>query len=165
VEPYKKLTSACAVGLALLCTTATGQQLPKSGTIIVHTGFKTSGEVVEVAQKHPQGHGSSVGVSYNEQAGGPLDGGPVACFWTFFVIDSGAKSKGYCAFGDPDGDRIFVDWSGAASQDGSDEGVAELAGGTGKYAGIQGNGEWKCKVVGPNGQENCTQRFNYRFPQ
>jgi len=159
-----KVTLACALGWVALCTAVAAEQLPKSGTISVHTGFKTSGEVMEVAEKRPQGHGSSIGVSFNDQGSGPLHGGPVACFWTFFTTDSGAKNKGYCAFGDSDGDRMFVDWSGTGSADGS-QGVLELAGGTGKYAGIQGNGEWKCKDVGPNGQENCMQRFNYRLAQ
>ena len=110
-----------------------------------------------------QGHGSVVGTSFNDKGSGPLHAGPATCFYTFFATESGTKNKGYCAFGDPDGDRIFTDWHG--TQSGADsEGVNQIAGGTGKYAGIQGSGPWKCKDTGPNGQLFCTQRFDYRLP-
>ena len=118
---------------------------------------------MEVAAKQMQGHGGVVGTSFNDKGSGPLHAGPATCFYTFFATESGTKNKGYCAFGDPDGDRIFTDWHG--TQSGADsEGVNQIAGGTGKYAGIQGSGPWKCKDTGPNGQPFCTQRFDYRLP-
>jgi hypothetical protein len=153
-----------AVGLASLCTVAVAQDLPKSGTIKFHTGFKVTGESMDVAAKRTQGHGSSLGVTFNDQGSGPLHGGPASCFWTFFVNDDSVRNKGYCAFGDPDGDRVFVDWSGTASADGP-HGVLQVVGGTGKYTGIRGSGEWSCKDVGPNGQQNCAQRFEYQIAQ
>ena len=39
------------------------------------------------------------------------------------------------------------------------QGMNEIVGGTGKYAGIQGNGPWKCKSARANGELNCSQRF------
>ena len=150
---------------ALLCAVAGAQQLPKSGSISIHTGFKVSGEAMEVAAKRPQGHGTAGGVSFNDNGSGPLHRGPATCFYTFFANEGGgAKNKGYCAFGDADGDRIFTDWTGTISADGQGNGVNEIAGGTGKYTGIQGSGPWKCRDVGPNGQHDCTQRFDYRLP-
>lgn len=149
--------------LAILFSAAGAQQLPKSGTIAVHTGWKSSGEALEVAEKRMQGHGSVIGITFNDKGSGPLHGGPATCFYVFFANDSGTKNKGYCAFGDSDGDRIFTDWHGTQSAEGG-QGVNEIVGGTGKYAGIQGNGPWKCKDAGANGQLNCTQRFEYRLP-
>lgn len=148
---------------ATFCTASGAQQLAKSGSISIHTGWKVTGEALEVADKRMQGHGSAVGTSFNDKGSGPLHVGPATCFYTFFAAEGGVKNKGFCAFGDADGDRIFTDWHGANAGEGT-EGVNMIVGGTGKYAGIQGNGTWKSKDVGPNGQHYTTQRFDYRLP-
>lgn len=148
---------------ALSCAAASAQQLPKSGTINLHTGWKVSGEVIEVADKKFQGHGTAIGTSFNDSGSGPMHMGPATCFYTFFASEGGVKNKGFCAFGDADGDRVFTDWHGANAAEGT-EGVNVIAGGTGKYAGIHGKGTWKSKDTGPNGQHLTTQRFEYRLP-
>jgi hypothetical protein len=152
------------LSLATLCTAVGAQQLPKSGSINFHTGWKDTGEAVDVADKRMQGHGSVIGTSFNDKGSGPLHGGPATCFYTFFLVEGAVKNKGYCAFGDADGDRIFTDWSGGTATGGGNEGINNIVGGTGKYAGVQGSGPWKCKDPGPNGQLFCTQRFDYRLP-
>lgn len=144
---------------AIFCDATGAQQLPKSGSINIHTGWKVTGEALEVAEKRMQGHGTGIGTSFNDKGSGPLHAGPATCFYTFFAVEGGVKNKGYCAFGDADGDRIFTDWHGEGT-----EGINMIVGGTGKYAGIQGSGPWKSKDVGPNGQLYTTQRFDYRLP-
>lgn len=155
---------ATGLSFAALCTAAGAQQLPKSGTINFHTGFQGKADAVSVADKTMQGHGTAIGVTFNDNGSGPLHGGPATCFYSFFVIDGRGKNKGYCSFGDADGDRIFTDWHGNAVPDGNNDGINEIAGGTGKYAGIQGRGPWKCKNAGANGELFCNQRFDYRLP-
>jgi hypothetical protein len=158
-----KLSLVAGLVLAGFCAAASAQQLPKSGTINLHTGWKVAGEVVEVSDKKFQGHGSAIGTSFNDAGSGPMHGGPASCFYTFFASDNGVKNKGFCAFGDTDGDRLFTDWHGANAAEGT-EGTNVIVGGTGKYAGIQGKGSWKSKDTGPNGQHLTTQRFEYRLP-
>lgn len=148
---------------AILCAAVGAQQLPKSGSINFHTGFRIGAEAMTVADKHLQGHGTAIGISFNDKGSGPLHGGPATCFFAFNVIDGRGNNKGYCAFGDADGDRLFTDWSGNASPDG-DNGTNNIVGGTGKYAGITGSGPWKCKPAGANGEDHCTQRLDYRLP-
>jgi hypothetical protein len=163
----RKAHAVFATGLciATFCAAASGQQLPKTGSISFHTAWKFTGEALTVADKHVQGHGSVVGATFNDKGTGPLQLGPAECFITFFVIDGRGKNKGYCAFGDADGDRIFTDFTGTISSgDQGDQGINEIAGGTGKYAGIQGSGPWKCKNAGPNGEVQCAQRLDYRLP-
>lgn len=159
----KNFTVLLALSSAFACAGVNAQQLPKSGTISIHTGWKVTGEAIEVADKSMQGHGSAVGTSFNDNGSGPLHAGPATCFYTFFATDGGVKNKGFCTFGDQDGDRIFTDWYGANASEGT-AGVNTIVGGTGKYAGIQGSGMWKSKDVGPNGQHLTTQRFDYRLP-
>jgi hypothetical protein len=74
------------------------------------------------------------------------------------------KFKGYCTFSDADGDRIFTDFAGTGTSDGSGSGINEISGGTGKYKGIQGRGPFKCKPAGSNRALECTQRLDYRLP-
>jgi hypothetical protein len=159
----RSLVALLGSSLAIACAIASAQQLPKSGTISIHTGWRVTGEAIEVADKRMQGHGSVAGISFNDNGSGPLHAGPAICFYTFFATDGGVKNKGFCTFGDADGDRIFTDWQGANASEGT-AGVNTIVGGTGKYAGIQGSGTWKSKDVGSNGQHLTTQRFDYRLP-
>lgn len=160
------LAMAATMGFAVagFNSVAHAQQLPKSGSISFHTGWKFSGEVVNVADKHAQGHGSVAGVTFNDKGSGPLHLGPANCFDTFFVINGQGRNKGFCAFGDADGDRIFTEFTGAFTPEAGGSGTNDIAGGTGKYAGIQGSGPWKCKPSGSNGEIQCAQRLDYRLP-
>lgn len=87
--------------------------LPKSGSISVHSGYWAAREAVNVAEKTVQGHGNNRGITFNDKGSGPLHLGPTDCFYTFSTIADHTKVKGYCTFGDPDGDRIFTDFKGA----------------------------------------------------
>jgi hypothetical protein len=139
--------------------------LPKSGTISIHTGWRVVADPLEVGDKMMQGHGSVVGVSFNDKGSGPLHGGPAICFFTFFARDGGDVSKGYCAFGDIDGDKIFTDWDGR--NDGTvNQGINRIVGGTGKYKGISGSGPWRVWDTGPAaaGGSRTTQRLDYQLP-
>jgi hypothetical protein len=145
------------------CTTASAQQLPKSGIINFHTGWKYVADAMTPADKHMLGRGNATGATFNDKGSGPLHLGPANCFEGFYAIDGKGKSKGFCAFGDLDGDRIFTDSTGSFGPDGA-TGVNDIVGGTGKYAGIQGSGPWKCKGSGGNGEVQCAQRLDYRLP-
>ena len=156
---------AASVSFATLCATAGAQQLPKSGSINWHTGWKLAADAMTVADKSVQGHGSVVGVTFNDKGVGPLQLGPAECVFTFFVVDGKGENLGYCAFGDADGDRIFTQFTGKLGlPNGYDEGINVISGGTGKYVGIQGSGPWKCKSAGTNGEAQCAQRLDYRLP-
>jgi hypothetical protein len=152
------------IGLCFMATSM-AEGLPKSGTISIHTGWKQVAEVIEVGDKIMQGHGNVVGVSFNDKGSGPLHGGPAICFFSFFARDGGGVSKGYCTFGDVDGDKIFTDWEGR--DDGTvNQGINRIAGGTGKYKGITGSGPWKVWDTGPAaaGASHTKQRFDYKLP-
>lgn len=151
------------LSFATLCTAAGAQQLPKSGSINFHTGWKNSADVMSPDDKHVLGRGNVTGVTFNDKGSGPLHLGPANCFESFFIVEGRGRDKGYCAFGDSDGDRIFTDFTGTFGPDGAN-GNNEIIGGTGKYTGIQGSGPWKCKGAGNNGELQCAQRLDYRLP-
>lgn len=153
-----------AVSLLGLCATAQADPLPKSGSISWHTGWKfTGGPSLNPAEKHSMGSGGVSGVSFNDKGAGPLHGGPANCIDAYYVIDGRGKDKGFCAFGDVDGDRILTEFTGDVGPEGGN-GTNVIVGGTGKYAGIQGSGPWKCKWAGATGELMCNQRLDYRLP-
>jgi hypothetical protein len=152
-----------ALSIALAPTCSIAQDLPKSGTINFHTGWKLTPEVFEAPDNRAVGHGSVVGSSFNDKGSGPLHQGPAICVFTFLAGEGGSVNKGYCAFGDADGDRIFTDWDGKVA--GKDErGINRIAGGTGKYKGITGQGPWMCFATPTPGAYNCKQSFDYKLP-
>ena len=167
-----KMKGRCNVAVAsflLLSATAltsgiAAEPLPRSGSISVHSGYMVVGESVNVGEKHAQGHGNNRGITFNDKGSGPLHLGPTDCFYTFDTAGDRTKVKGYCTFGDTDGDRIFTDFAGAFQPDGHVEGTHDVDGGTGKYAGIQGTMMFKCKYSGSNGELECIQRLDYRLP-
>lgn len=148
---------------ATFCTSTSAQQLPKSGSIDFHTGWKYVADAVSPADKYALGRGNATGVTFNDKGSGPLHLGPANCFEGFFAVDGRGKGKGFCAFGDPDGDRLFTEYSGTFGPDGA-SGTNEIIGGTGKYSKIEGSGPWKCKMSGGNGELQCAQRLDYRLP-
>ncbi|UCH49685.1 MAG: hypothetical protein JSU95_07945 [Betaproteobacteria bacterium] len=156
---------ACLTGffLAMLTGAVAAQELPRSGSIKWHTGWRLAGETLDVAEGHVQGHGSVVGTSFNDSGSGPLHLGPAECVYTFYSNGEKVTDKGYCAFGDADGDRIFTDWTGNG-KDGT-SGVNVIVGGTGKYEGITGKGPWfNSGGTGKNGGWKTFQRLDYRLP-
>src|SRR3954470_23548140 len=130
------MLTASSILVTPISNASAAESLPKSGSISVHSGYWAIGEMVTFAEKHMQGHGNNRGSTFNDTGAGPLHLGPTDCFYTLDVAGERTKVKGYCTFGDPDGDRIFTDFSGASTADGYLQGTHEVDGGTGKYLGI-----------------------------
>jgi len=159
---FTKIVETLLIGLFLVALAGTvgAQNLPKSGSINWHTGWKISGEDIGVAEGHMQGHGSAIGTSFNDNGRGPLHVGPAECVYTYYATGNTVENKGYCAFGDADGDRIFTQWNGTGTS-----GTNFIVGGTGKYEGITGSGPWMgAEAVGKNGGWVTFQRLDYKLP-
>ena len=103
------------LSLATLCTAAVADPLPKSGSISLHAAFRAAFEILPVADKHGVGHGDARGVTFNDKGSGPLHLGPLDCTYASFIVNDTGRFKGYCAYGDADGDRFFTDYIGTFS--------------------------------------------------
>jgi hypothetical protein len=145
-------------------TPAMSADLPQSGTIKVHSTFKSEGQTVDVGEKHVMGSGNLWGVTYNDAGSGPLHMGAWFCTYTFQTVNSPAPEEGACAFGDAGGaDKIFIVWSGTATEN-ENHGTGSIIGGIGKYAGVQGKVAYQCTPVDPaHGIRACTQQFDYQL--
>ena len=150
------LTTALALG-----SPAIAADLPQSGSIKVHSGWKSVGEVVQVGENHVFGAGNFWGVTFNDTGSGPLNGGAAVCSYTFELTNGAGPVQGACAWGDSDGDKFYVNYSGKIAASGVLDGTNKITGGTGKFKGIQGQGPFHCTTLNDKGQYNCTQQFDY----
>jgi hypothetical protein len=162
----RKWIGVGVVGLAAaaLCGIVQAQQLPKSGTFSLYSGWKTVGEVVQVGEGRLFGWGGFYGVTFNQRGSGTLHMGQAVCPYTLDLTGGAGPGRGSCAWTDADGDKIFTDYSGSLGTDGVFNGMNQITGGTGKFAGISGKAPFQCKALSAQGQFGCTQQFDYRLP-
>ena len=84
----RKMTEllAASVLLATISTCPLAQQLPKSGTISIHSGWKAVGETVQPAEGRIYGTGIFWGVTFNDKGDGPLHKGYAMCPYNLEII-------------------------------------------------------------------------------
>jgi hypothetical protein len=162
----KHLIAMAAVAALALAMPAIAADLPQSGTIKIHSTFKSNPQGVEVGKNHVMGSFIGWAVTYNDAGSGPLHMGAAMCTSSFDDINGSADyDGGRCAWGDAGGaDKFFIVWSGKGTDNVGGQGTGTITGGTGKYAGIQGKMAWQCKEVEPS--QNlyaCTQQFDYQL--
>ena len=128
-----------------------------------HTGWaQTEGGSHQTAEGVYQGAGIITGATFNDAGSGMMHNGEGQCFFGWDMVTK--TNRGYCAWGDPDGDRIFTSFTGKIGGPGLDHGINTITGGTGKYEGITGSGPWECEPFLPNGGNVCRQSFEYELP-
>src|SRR3989454_11854851 len=150
--------------LTLAAGTAVAADLPKSGKFTIHSGWKAISQATQVADNHIILNASFWGVTYNDTGAGPLHMGAVSCSGAADLVSGAGPAKGYCAWGDADGDKIFTDYSGTVPKPGEVSGMNRITGGTGKFAGVQGTAPFQCQDLNTSGQFTCKQQFEYRLP-
>lgn len=157
------LTVAMALIALPLSSAAAQGNLPKSGSIHLHSGAGSTYVESEVAEKRIQGTGTDNGVTYNDRGSGPLHVGALQCSYAYMSVDGKGRHKGYCTWSDADSDRIYTDFEGTGAIDGTSSGMNQITGGTGKYAGVTGSGPYECQGVGRSGT-HCKVRLDYKLP-
>ena len=152
----KKIILASILSLALLV--AFGQslmagELPKEGTfsvkIVADATYRalkavTTGE--ERLQFNHEGHG----VTLNDAGEGFLHDASFHAMGAFHAVNGVMEGgdRGFFVFFDTDGDQVFLTYLSQGSL-AATTATFKLVGGTGKYIGITGGGEWKWKSVTP----------------
>ena len=144
-------TAVAVVGL--FAATAEAQELPKSGK---YTGKYAShltggGQSFELEKDHVFFLGSSHGGFFNDVADGFLDKTEVTCAYANDLV-GGVSSPlhGYCIVIDKDGDKAFLIHQEKGTGPGKIDGTFKWTGGTGKFAGIQGNNTYRVTSIGKN---------------
>jgi hypothetical protein len=164
MHSHKRILSATAIGFVTALgfgSPATAADLPQSGSLKLHSGWKGVGEVVQVGTNHVFGGGTYYAVTFNDAGSGPLHKGAVQCAYALELINGAGPLQGPCAWGDNDGDKFFTSYTGKIEASGAAYGTHQITGGTGKFTGIQGKGSFRCTTLNDKSQYECTQQFEY----
>jgi len=147
-----------------LATPGLAADLPRSGSFDLQTGLKVIGEATQVAEKHNLFTGKIWGVSFNTAGDGPLHMATLVCTNESEGIEGSGTNQGRCAWRDVDGDQVFAKWSGKFTPTSAGAGLTTITSGTGKYAGIEGNGPYSCQTLhAATGQYVCKQHIDYQL--
>jgi hypothetical protein len=139
-----RILSAVTLGIGMAFgVLATAADLPKQGT----DSF-TNVWVVGTSNTIQQGNRTFItyeidGVARNDSGGPMFNLFGLRCVgWVEVLGNEGPHGGGTCTYTDKDGDNIFSPYSDKGDGKGGVHGTVELAGGTGKFAGITGSGEY-----------------------
>jgi hypothetical protein len=153
----KKIILALVVSLALLV--AFGQslmagELPKEGTFSVKMVADGRYSVINAAtttEKRMQFNHEGHGVTLNDAGEGFLHDASFHAMGAFHAVNGvydEAGDRGFFVFFDSDRDQVLLTYVAHGSLAGTTA-TFKLVGGTGKYIGITGGGEWTWKSVTP----------------
>jgi hypothetical protein len=93
-------------------------------------------DIVDMGAVGSQSSADCVGIVKNKEAAAVFDNLAIHCLEVSRARAEGYKFDGTCVETDGDGDKIFMTYEGPES------GAISLIGGSGKYAGIEGSGNW-----------------------
>jgi len=150
--------------LAVFCGATNAEQLPKSGTITVNSGWKSNGEILQVGEGRMFGWGGFYGVTFNTRGSGPMHMGIAICSYTLDLTGGAGPGSGSCAWTDGENDKIYTQYSGTLAATGVFDGLNQITGNTGKFNGITGKAPFQCKALSGQGHFGCSQQFEYRLP-
>ena len=138
-------------------------ELAKSGTGTIHSGWRGAGSVTEVGDKHVYWTGTWSAVSFNDEGRGFLHRMAWTCPAVSDINNGVASMRGMCVLTDAQGDKIHGNWSNEGPLDKEVVGRFEMTAGTGKYAGIKGGWDIACTVITVDAA-SCRQKYTYRLP-
>ena len=133
-------TLAAVVAVSFLGAAAGAEERKDNGSYVAISG---DAESYELASGSTVDRAPNAGFLVTDDASSPLHLAGMGCVGSSLVSTDGKSSSGggHCVISDHSGDLIWAWWLG--DQEGGTWGFLD---GTGKFAGVQGNGIWK---VGP----------------
>ena len=141
----------------------TAADLPKSGKYTAHFGWVFKGEVQEMGANRSVYSGMVDGVIFNDAGKGFLHKVRADCALMNDVNQGQANAKGTCVMTDPDGDKVFLEWTCAGTMPAC-PGDERFVGGTGKYNGISGSSKFQGNFIGNTGGGWSDWNGDYKLP-
>jgi hypothetical protein len=131
-----RLCTLAAVSLMPLSVNAA--EMPKEGNDVFTAVWVATSSTIQQGN-HSVTTYELTGVARNDRGGPMFNLFGQHCVGIVDSVGSDRRDEGTCTYTDKDGDQIFQPYAGK-TVDG--HGTAELAGGTGKFAGITGTIDW-----------------------
>lgn len=155
--------SVVTIAVTLPAVAQQATDLPNSGSIKFHLGYKSIVDTTQVAEKHSFNAGTSWGVTYNDVGSGPLHMATVVCKIVSEAIEGAGTFHGKCAWSESDSDKIFTEGDGRFAPTTGLVGSGPITGGSGRFNGIQGKNSYQCKALNAMGQGVCSVQFDYEL--
>ena len=158
----KQLAAAAFAGLTLagIATSAfaAGAALPRTGSVkhAASTVCRSLGGV-DLGEAGSNTSADCVGIVKNKDGAKLLDNLAIHCLEESVARKSGYKFTGTCVETDGDGDKLYLAYEGPES------GPLEVLGGTGKYKGLTGKGQWKVTDAPGNTANLFAFTLDYEF--
>jgi len=166
----KKITLFLLSGLIVLVAFSFAYaQIPKEGTSSYIIGFSGTYKAVAMGQERVQMTYEVFGVIVSDASDCILQNASLRCVGSFHAIKGVYEDdSGFCFCTRPDGDQLFTSYKASGRLGAVGKGTVTYVGGTGKFIGIQGSGEFSRINVRP-AAEGTLQGYNrvkdhYKLP-
>jgi hypothetical protein len=166
-----KLAAAFLVTMLLVLTLAAGAQaqMPKQGDLSWNHYLSGTFKATKVGDDFLIVTSENHGPIVSDSGAGPFHELAGRCVGQVLYVKGVGRNQGHCMFVDRAGDQWVAEFSAPAQRLGatSTNGTARFVGGTGKFAGITGGGEYTYTPMRPvaDGTYQGTPRFkgSYRL--
>jgi hypothetical protein len=166
----KKMTLFLLSGLVVLIAFSFAQaQIPKEGASSYIIGFSGTYKTVAMGQERFQMTYEVLGVIVSDASDCILQNASLRCVGSYHAIKGTYEDdSGFCVCTRPDGDQLFTSYKASGKLGAVGKGTVTYVGGTGKFIGIQGNGEFTRISLRP-AAEGTLQGYNrvkdyYKLP-
>ena len=144
-------------------------QIPKEGASSYIIGYSGTYKAVAMGQERIQMTYEVLGVIVSDSSECILQNASLRCVGSFHATKGAYEDdRGFCVCTRPDGDQLFTSYEASGRLGAVGKGTVTYVGGTGKFAGIQGSGEFTRINVRP-AAEGTLQGYNrvkehYKLP-
>lgn len=144
-------------------------QIPKEGAQSYIIGYSGTYKTVAMGQERIQVTYEVLGVIVSDASDCILQNASLRCIGSYHVIKGAYEDdSGFCVCTRPDGDQLFTSYKASGRLGAVGKGMVTYVGGTGKFIGIQGSGEFSRITVRP-AAEGTLQGYNrvkdhYKLP-
>jgi hypothetical protein len=159
------------LGIVLLAVfgTEAKAQIPKEGTTSFTFAYSNTIKVLPMGQERVQMTYEVMGVIIGDTPEDLNHNLSCRCLGALHAVKGEYKDdSGFCVSTRPDGDQAFVTYKAAGKLGGIAKGTYTVVGGTGKFVGIQGSGEFTRIDVRPaaegTGQGYSKNKGHYKLP-
>jgi hypothetical protein len=153
-----RLLVSFAVALVATAAHAAGASLPKTGSV-KHAAYTVchSAAAIDLGEFGSNSSALCTGIVKTRDGSTPLDNLALRCLEESVARKAGYKFTGTCVETDSDGDKLYLTYEGPES------GPIEAIGGTGKFKGIKGKGQWRVTDAPGNTASLFAFTLDYEF--
>ena len=167
----KKTILALILSIALLAAfgTEVKAQIPKEGTGSQTWAWSGTFKALPMGQERVEMTYDVMGAVIADTSEDLFHNSSFRCIGALHAVKAEYIETGFCVSTRPDGDQVFFTFKDIGKLGvGVTKGTWTIVGGTGKLAGIQGEGEYTCTDVRPAAegtfQGYCPDKVHYKLP-